>query len=61
MARGQFRTANNWAMVDYGKHQFPIVEAQYRLQQHEPPFEMLPSEEEWKRAEQAKAAKQNSG
>ena len=43
--RGLFRTSDEWAMVEYGNHQMSIPRQRYEEQDYEPPFELLPLNE----------------
>ena len=49
MARGMFRMADGWVQVDYeGKSSIPVSREYYVERGYLPPYEKLPTEEEYK-------------
>ena len=51
MARGIFRTDDDWVQVDYGKHTAPVPRDRYEQNGYEPPFEKLPTEDAYRAAQ----------
>jgi hypothetical protein len=47
MAKGIFRTADDWVQVDYGTNSAPIPRSKYEDKGYKPPFETLPLESEY--------------
>jgi hypothetical protein len=48
MPKGLYRDEDGWVMVDYGNHQAMIPRDQYEAKGYEPPYEKLPTEEQYR-------------
>jgi hypothetical protein len=48
MPKGLYYDADGWVMVDYGSHQAAIAREQYELSGYQPPYDKLPSEEQYR-------------
>jgi hypothetical protein len=47
MPKGLHRESDECVMVDYGKHLIPIPRKRYEVNRYQPPFEALPTKEEY--------------
>lgn len=47
MPRGVFRDKDGFATVDYGTHRLPIPREYYVANDYEPPYDTLPTEQEY--------------
>jgi hypothetical protein len=47
LSTGLYRDKDDWVMVRYGKHDAPMSRADYETRGYSPPFEKLPTKEEY--------------
>jgi hypothetical protein len=47
MARGMYRDDTGWVQVDYGQHNAPIPKDKYEENGYQPPYDKLPSKQEY--------------
>jgi hypothetical protein len=50
MTKGIFRSGDDSARVDYGRHAVTIPREEYSVNEYEPPFHTLPTKEEFEAA-----------
>lgn len=55
MATGIFRTPNDWAEVDFGVETMAITRRDYDAGRHQPPFDELPLEADFRAAQKKMA------
>lgn len=58
MIKGIYRSGNDWAQVDGGKHSNSVPHNEYCVNEYEPPFDTLPTKEEFKNLNAVRAAQE---
>jgi hypothetical protein len=51
MAKGLYKDAQQWVMVDYGSHRAPVQRATYEANGYKPPYQDLPTEDQYRATE----------
>ena len=51
MAKGLYKDAQQWVMVDYGSHRAPVQRATYEANGYKHPYQDLPTEDQYRATE----------